>query len=143
VKQRVAKPGEKASPPPERAASVVTVLVIDDQPVFRDLTRLVLRTTPGFESVGEISSGEEALEVIGERMPQLVIVDVSMPGMGGIETARRIAAAHPDIVVVLISIEDLVDVPSAAHACGAAALVRKQDFGATLLRHLWETYGAK
>jgi two-component system invasion response regulator UvrY len=139
----MAKPGEKASTAPEREASRVTVLVVDDQPVFRDLAQLVLRTTPGFESVGEVSSGEGALEVIDELAPQLVIVDVRMPGMGGIETARRITAAHPDAVVVLISIQDLVDVPSAAHACGAAALVRKQDFGATLLRELWEVYRAK
>jgi DNA-binding NarL/FixJ family response regulator len=143
VKHEVAKPGEQASTPAEREASGVTVLVVDDQPVFRDLAQLVLRTTPGFESVGEVSSGEEALAVIDELAPQLVIVDVRMPGMGGIEAARRIRAAHPDAVVVLISIQDLVDVPSAAHACGAAALVRKQDFGATLLRELWETYGAK
>jgi len=143
VKHRVAKPGEKASTPPEREASGVTVLVVDDQPVFRDLAQLVLRTTPGFESVGEASSGEEALEVVDERGPQLVIVDVRMPGMGGIETARRITAAHPDVVVVLISIQDLVDVPLAAHTCGAAALVRKQDFGAILLRELWEAYGAR
>jgi DNA-binding NarL/FixJ family response regulator len=121
----------------------VTVLVVDDQAVFRDLARLVLRTTPGFESVGELASGEQAVEMIGELEPQLVLVDVRMPGMGGIETARRISDSHPEPVVVLISIEDPVDLPSDAHGCGAAALVRKQDFGATLLRDLWAVYGAK
>jgi two-component system invasion response regulator UvrY len=124
-------------------ATTVTVLVVDDQPVFRDLARLVLRTTPGFESVGECASGEEALEAIGELAPQLVLVDVRMPGMGGIETVRRISAAHPDPVLVLISIEDPIDLPSDAGSCGAVALVRKQDFGATLLRDLWAMYGDK
>jgi CheY-like chemotaxis protein len=126
---------------PERPA--VRVLVVDDQSVFRDLARLVLRTTPGFESAGEVASGEEALEVIGDRRAQLVLVDVRMPGMDGIETARRISATHPEVVVALISIEDPVDLPSDVETCGSAALVRKQDFGAALLRDLWEAHGVR
>jgi len=81
----------------------VGVMTVDDQPVFRDLARLVLQTTPGFRSVGELASGEEALAMIDELRPQLALVDVRMPGIGGIETARRIASAHPEIVVVLVS----------------------------------------
>ena len=116
-------------------------MTVDDQPVFRDLARLVLQTTPGFRSVGELASGEEALAMIDELRPQLALVDVRMPGIGGIETARRISAAHPEIVVVLISMEDPVDLPSAAMSSGAAALVRKQDFGAVLLQELWSAHG--
>lgn len=134
--------GESVSANPQRE-SAVTVLTVDDQRVFRDLARLVLQTTPGFESVGEVASGEEALEVIDELEPQLVLVDVRMPGLGGIETARRICSARPEIVVVLISIEDPVDLPSAAAASGAATLVRKQDFGPALLRKLWAVHGTK
>lgn len=118
----------------------VGVLTIDDQAVFRDLARLVLQTTPGFTSVGEAASGEEALAMIDELKPQLALVDVRMPGMGGIEAARRIRAAHPEIVVVLISIEEPVDLPSTARDAGVA-LVRKQDFGAAMLRDLWEAHG--
>ena len=116
-------------------------MTVDDQPVFRDLARLVLQTTPGFRSVGELASGEEALAMIDELRPQLALVDVRMPGIGGIETARRISAAHPEIVVVLISVEDPVDLPSAAMSSGAVALVRKQDFGAMLLQELWSAHG--
>jgi len=121
----------------------VRVLTVDDQAVFRDLARLVLSTTPGFESVGEVASGEKALEIIDELNPQLVLMDVRMPGMGGIEAARRICASHPEIVVALISVEDPLDLPSAARATGAAAFVRKQDFGAALLRDLWAAHGAR
>ena len=123
--------------------SAVGVLIVDDQPVFRDLARLVLRTTEGFSSVGEVSSGEEALEIIDEAKPQLVLVDVRMPGMGGIETAQRIRDAHPEALIVLISIEDPDDLPSTAQDSGATALVRKQDFGPAMLRDLWATYGTK
>jgi DNA-binding NarL/FixJ family response regulator len=135
--------GHPATAAPDADVSAVTVFTVDDQRVFRDLARLVLQTTPGFRSVGEAASGEDALAAIERSRPQLVLVDVRMPGIGGIETARRISSAYPDTIVVLISIEDPVDVPSAAEACGAAALVRKQDFGATLLRDIWETFGGR
>jgi DNA-binding NarL/FixJ family response regulator len=121
--------------------SNVRVLAVDDQAVFRDLARLVVRATRGFESVGEAASGEDALELIDELRPQVVLVDVRMPGIGGIETARRISTSHPGIVVVLISIEDPDDLPSVARESGAKALVRKQDFGPTMLRDLWARYG--
>jgi DNA-binding NarL/FixJ family response regulator len=125
----------------EDGESNVRVLTVDDQAVFRDLARLVIRATRGFESVGEAASGEEALELIDELRPQVVLVDVRMPGIGGIETARRISTSHSDIVVVLISIEDPGDLPSVASESGAMELVRKQDFGPTMLRDLWARYG--
>lgn len=137
---------ERGSPAPlqdDPRDAPVGVVTVDDQPVFRDLARLVLETTPGFTSVGEFSTGEEALAAIDELRPQLALVDVRMPGIGGIETARRISAAHPEIVVVLISVEDPVDLPSAAMSSGAVALVRKQDFGAVLLHELWATHGER
>jgi DNA-binding NarL/FixJ family response regulator len=66
-----------------------------------------------------------------------------MPGIGGIEAARRITSAHPDTVVVLISIEEPDEFSHAARASGAAALVRKQDFGPALLRSLWTMHGGR
>jgi two-component system, NarL family, invasion response regulator UvrY len=135
--------GERTSVERNARQEAVGVLTVDDQAVFRDLARLVLQATPGFKSVGEAGSGEEALEVIGELKPELVLVDVRMPGMGGIETARRLCSAHPESVVVLISIEDPGDLPPAAEASGAMALVRKQEFGPAMLRDLWARYGPK
>src|SRR5215216_4633286 len=106
----------------------VRVVTVDDQPFFRDAAREVIDATPGFEAIGEASSGEEALAVVDEVQPELVLIDVRMIGMDGIKAAERIRAAHPQVVVVLISIEDPTDVPAEARTCGAAALVRKQDF---------------
>ncbi|HZO61002.1 MAG TPA: response regulator transcription factor [Solirubrobacterales bacterium] len=118
------------------------VLTVDDQIVFRDAARDVIAATPGFESVGVAASGEEALAAVERLRPELVLLDVRMPGMGGIEAARRITEAHPGIVVVLISIEGSDEVAEDAHASGAAALVRKQEFGPALLRRIWEAHGA-
>jgi DNA-binding NarL/FixJ family response regulator len=114
-------------------------MTVDDQEMFRGVARDVIDATPGFESIGEATSGEEALEAVERLAPELVLVDVRMPGMNGIEVARRLVATHPDLVVVLLSIEERIDVPSAAQL-RAVPFVRKQDFGPRLLRRLWSEH---
>ena len=126
--------------PQSPATRAVRVMTVDDQEMFRGVARDVIDATPGFESVGEATSGEEALGAVERLGPELVLVDVRMPGMNGIEVARRLVAKHPKLVVVLISIAERVDVPSAAQL-GEVPLVRKQDFGPRLLRRLWREYG--
>jgi two-component system invasion response regulator UvrY len=127
----------------QSAYVTVSVVTVDDQAVFRAAARDVIAATPGFESVGEASSCEEALSVVEEAKPRLVLVDVRMPDVDGVETATRIKDVHPEGVVVLISIEETARVPSSATDCGAVALVRKQDFGPAMLRGLWEKHGQK
>jgi DNA-binding NarL/FixJ family response regulator len=118
----------------------VGVLTVDDQAVFRLAALAVIEATPGFAAVGEAASGEEALQVADALRPDLVLLDVRMPGMDGVETARRLAAARPEAVVVLISTEDAIDLPLAASESDAAALVRKQDFCPRLLASLWAAH---
>jgi two-component system, NarL family, invasion response regulator UvrY len=120
--------------------SSVGVLGVDDQAVFLDVAREVVTATPGFYWVGGASSGEEALAAVGELEPEFVLLDLRMPGMDGIETARRICHSHPDIVVVLISIEEAPAISEACEASGAVALVRKQDLGPATLRRLWRAH---
>lgn len=120
---------------------VVRVLTIDDQAVFRRVAEDVIDATPGFESVGAAECGEDGVAAVDRLRPQLVLLDVRMPGIGGIEAARRITSAHPDTVVVLISIEEPDEFAHSARGSGAATLVRKQDFGPALLRRLWTVHG--
>jgi DNA-binding NarL/FixJ family response regulator len=122
------------------ATRSVRVLTVDDQELFRGVARDVIEATPGFEPIGEVCSGEEGLEAVGRLAPDLVLLDVRMPGLGGIEVARRLAETHPQVVVVLISIEERIDIPS-AEQLSAVPLVRKQDFGPRLLRRLWSEHG--
>jgi CheY-like chemotaxis protein len=119
----------------------VPVLTVDDNAAFRACAHDVIEATAGFQPVGEAASGEEALTMVGQTEPQLVLVDVRMPGMDGIETARRLHASHPDLVVVLISLEEPADVVGLAAESGAVAFVRKQNFGPVMLRGLWQAHG--
>ena len=106
---------------------VVRVLVVDDQAPFRIAARAVVRATAGFEVVGEAKSGEEAVDQAGAVSPDLVLMDINMEGIGGIEATR----------VVLLSTYDSEDLPDDARRCGAAAYVHKEQFGPDVLEKVW------
>jgi DNA-binding NarL/FixJ family response regulator len=117
-------------------------MVVDDVVSFRRVAQAVIKATVGFELVADASSGAEALASADELNPDLVLLDVRMPEMGGVEAARRLHEAHPDTVIVLISLEELPNAAGALAFCGAAAFVRKQDFGIAMLRQLWAAHGS-
>ena len=119
----------------------VAVIAADYQPLFLGVPRDVVRATPGFHWAGEAQSGEEAIEAVGDLHPDLVLLDVRMPGIGGIEAARRIAGEHPEVGGVLITVDDREGVAEAAESSGAAELIGKQRFGPSMLRALWERHG--
>jgi two-component system, NarL family, invasion response regulator UvrY len=119
-----------------------SVLVVDDQAPFRLAAKAVLRRLECFELAGEASSGPEAIELVDTLHPALVLMDINMPEMNGIEATRRIVSAHPDVVVFLCSTYDVGDLPPDAAASGASAYVNKERFGADTLRSLWRSRGS-
>jgi DNA-binding NarL/FixJ family response regulator len=119
-----------------------TLLVVDDQAPFRFAAKAVLRRLDGFELTGEAGSGAEAIALVEELRPDLVLMDINMPGMNGIEAARQIVAAHPEVVVVLCSTYDVADLPPDVAASGASGYVSKERFGADVLRRLWDGRGS-
>ena len=129
-----------SGPEPDLAVSV-GVLVVDDRAAFHRAARAVIEATSGFALVGDARSGAEALGRADQLRPDLVLMDVYMPEMDGFEAARRLTEAHPECVVVLISLEDTEDLPALVASSGAVALVRKQDLKPSTLRHLWATHG--
>jgi CheY-like chemotaxis protein len=117
-------------------AGPVRVLVVDDQAVVRSATRSLLEATGDFEAVGEAASGVEALMAIEQLEPDLVLLDVRMPDMDGIETAERIRTARHRPVVVLMSSDGRV-VPQVS---SVAAFVPKERLKPAVLRDLWARY---
>ena len=111
----------------------VPVLIVDDQAPFRRAARAVVTATSGFEVVGEAESGEEAVELADSLSPGLVLMDINLPGINGIEATRRITASHPNVVTLLLSTYREEDLPVGADDCGAAAYVNKEEFGPGVL----------
>lgn len=116
----------------------LAVLVVDDQAPFRSAAKAVLRRLDGFELVGEASSGAEAITLAADLHPALVLMDINMPGMNGIEATRHIVSADPEVVVILCSTYDFGDLPDGAASSGARAYVNKEQLGAASLRNLWD-----
>jgi DNA-binding NarL/FixJ family response regulator len=116
----------------------VGVLIVDDQAPFRRAAAAVVRLTPGFSVVGEAESGEEAIDRVDSLRPALVLMDINMAGINGIEATRRITAAHPEVVVLLLSTYQADDLPADAGSSGYAAYVNKDEFGPGVLRDLWD-----
>ena len=116
----------------------VGVLVVDDQLPFRLAARAVVRRAEGFDLVGEAASGEEAVTMVQDLHPDLVLMDINMPGINGIEATRQVVAAVPDTAVFLCSTYQLADLPADAATSGARAYINKEELGPDVLARLWE-----
>ena len=104
-------------------------LGVDDHPVVRQGLALLFNGNSDVELVGTVKTGEEALEAIEKLQPQVVVMDVRLPGIDGPEATRRILADSPGIRVILLSTYEAADLPDLEH-CGASRFVRKQDLDA-------------
>ena len=116
----------------------VRVLLADDQAPFRRAARAVLDAAVGFDLVGEAVSGEEAVALVESLRPDLVLMDITMVGLGGIEATRAITASHPRTTAILLSTYREEDLPVEARHCGAAGYLHKSDFGGPALLALWD-----
>jgi DNA-binding NarL/FixJ family response regulator len=117
-------------------SSTVDVLIVDDQQPFREAARTLVSLLGGWRVVGEVESGEQAVEAAADTAPGVILMDINLPGISGIEATRRILSDRPDTRVVLLSTYAADDLPADAASCGAAAYVRKEDLTPRRLRDL-------
>jgi CheY-like chemotaxis protein len=115
------------------------VLVVDDSEVFQQVGASLVSEAQALRLVGVAASGEEALELLPELKPDLVLLDVQMPGLGGLETARIIGRESPETVVILVS-ADPGSIAADAPSTGAAAFLSKSDLSPRTLDELWRKH---
>jgi DNA-binding NarL/FixJ family response regulator len=116
----------------------VRVLIVDDQEPFRVAARMVVEATEGFEVVGEAETGEDSVDQARELSPDLVLMDVNLPGIDGLAATRQILAeGGGSVVVLLLSTYEEEEYAPRAAECGAAAYVPKSVFGPDRLEQAW------
>jgi DNA-binding NarL/FixJ family response regulator len=119
----------------------VQVLLVDDQVAFRRAAAGVLRRMPGFQLLAEAATGEASVELAHELRPDLILMDVHLPGIDGPEATRRILTdvswSQPRPIVFLLSTYDAADYTELAAACGASAYLSKAEFDAATLHAAW------
>lgn len=113
----------------------VRVLVVDDQEPFRRAMTSVVEATEGFVVAGSATTGEEAVVATAALAPDLVLMDVHLPGMDGVEATRRLTAGADGPVVFLLSTYDEDEVDAAG--CGATTYIPKGAFGSDRLSAEW------
>ena len=114
--------------------SAIRLIIVDDHPVVRDGLRGMLAGVPDLDVVGEASDGEEALRIIDELRPDVVLMDLRMPGGGGLPATSAIAARHPGTAVVVLTMSDDDDSVFAALRAGARGYLLKESEGADIAR---------
>ena len=115
----------------------VRVLIVDDQEPFRLAARMVVEATDGFEVVGEAETGEDSVRMARELAPDLVLMDVNLPGINGLDATRQILDGSDAVVVLLLSTYEEEEYAPRAAECGAKAYIPKAVFGPDRLEAAW------
>lgn len=118
----------------------VQVLIVDDQPPFRAVARTVVGMTRGFSVVAEAESGERAVELAADLHPAVVLMDINLGGINGVEATRQITSALDGVVVVLLSTYDADSLPAGSDSCGAARYLHKEDLSPAVLCQVWDEF---
>src|SRR2546426_8163167 len=118
------------------------VLIVDDQEPFRLAARMVVEATDGFEVVGEAETGEDSVLLAHELNPDLVLMDVNLPGINGLEATRQILSTTARVVILLLSTYEAAEYAPRAAECGAAAYIPKSEFSPDRLEEAWAAAAA-
>lgn len=119
------------------AMADVRVLIVDDQLPFREASRMVVEMTDGFEVAGEAANGEEAVELAADLRPDLVLMDVQMPGIDGLDATRRIMSSDDPPHVLVMSTHESGSYEEPALAAGAIGFLPKSMFSMDALEEIW------
>ena len=119
----------------------IRLLLVDDEARVRQGLRMCMAGEPDFEVIGEAAEGEAAVALAGQLQPDVVVLDVHMPGLDGIEATRELTVSEPSVRVVILSLQDDTGTRREAMASGAAAFVGKQEGIARLFEAIRQVAG--
>ena len=119
-------------PPPSKTAGVRRVLLVDDHAMVRQGLRAVLDAHPDLFIIGEAADGREAVSIAKKRTPDVIVMDINMPRMDGIEATKRIKKDQPGMVIIAVSVNDTPDLRESLQRAGASAFVSKAEAGERL-----------
>jgi DNA-binding NarL/FixJ family response regulator len=117
---------------------LINVLIVDDQESFRSAARMVVDLTDGFILAGEAPTGEDGVRLAQDLAPDLVLMDINLPGIDGLEATRLITTSNPMIRIVVLSTYEAGEYQSRALESGACAFLSKTDFEPAKLAEIWE-----
>lgn len=112
------------------------VLIVDDHAFIRRGVQSILQTFPEWEMCGEASTGTDAIRLAGELKPDVILMDVTMPGMNGIDATRIIRRTHPYIKVVLLTLHESSEILRNGFRAGASGYLLKADAEQEMMRAL-------
>ena len=121
----------------------IKVLIVDDNAKFKKSVKNLLSNEQDIEVIGEAREGEEAILKTKELKPDIVLMDVRMPKMGGIEATRRISQIMPETKIIILTIYDIDEYRDAATNSGAVAFVLKKFMRDNLIQTIREAFGSK
>jgi len=124
-------------------AQVIRVVVVDDHALHRDVTRQILEAHADLRVVGEAASGEVALALVNQLRPDVVLMDIRLPGMNGIEVTRQLIKNHPDLRVLMVSAYDEDEYLRGALEAGAVGYLSKTAPGKELVQTVRSVAGIR
>jgi two-component system nitrate/nitrite response regulator NarL len=123
--------------------AAVRLLIVDNHTLFRQGLVSLLQSEPGYEVIGEASSGEEALHLVPELGPDVVLMDVKMPGIGGVEATRQLMEANPEVRVLMLTVSEEEEILFAAIQAGARGYILKNADASELLEAIRRVYAGE
>ncbi|SET27744.1 Response regulator receiver domain-containing protein [Thalassotalea agarivorans] len=104
---------------------MIKVLLVDDHELVRTGIRRILQDVKGFSVIGEVCSGEEAVQFCRKEEPDVVLMDIQMPGIGGLEATKRIIRYSPDVKIIVLTVHSEDPIPTKVMQIGAAGYLTK------------------
>ncbi len=117
-----------------------SVLLVDDQETFRDIARDQLATDSAFLIIGEAEDGTGAIQLTEKLHPSVIVMDIQMPDMSGIEAARQILSEDPSVRIILTSMGDDAEYGPLAREIGACGFIPKRDLSATSVHRMIDDF---